>query len=141
MKKIFLALFSFAILAGCTNDGMRYKNPNLPNYSFSINIDSNLPSYVGLKSPINPIYIVQDNVGVSGIIVMKVTDTDFRAWEANCPNHPPSGCSRMSIKGIYAKCNCDDMQYSLFDGTGKGQYSMKPYAVEVFGNGVIRVYN
>src|SRR5690242_18781114 len=135
MKKIFLVLFSLFLLASCSTDGHRYFNPNLPNYSFSITIDSNLPSYSGLKSPVNPIYIAQDNVGVSGIIVMKVSDTDYRAWEANCPNHAPSGCSIMSIKGVNAKCNCDDLEYSLFTGVGPGQYPLKPYAVEVIGNG------
>src|SRR5580765_1836909 len=141
MKKLFFALLSTLLLISCTNDGMRYVNPNLPNYSFSTNIDSNLPSYSGLKSPVNPIYIGLDNMGISGIIVMKVSDTDFLAWEANCPNHPPSDCSRMSIKGVNAKCNCDSVEYSLFTGVGQGQYPMKPYAVEVIGNGVIRVYN
>ena len=141
MRKLIFALFSLLLFAGCSNDGIRYNNPNLPNYSFSINIDTNLPSYSGLKSPVNPIYIGQDNVGVSGIIVMKVSDTDFRAWEANCPNHPPSGCSRMSIKGVNAKCSCDDVEYSLFTGVGAGQYPLKPYAVEIIGNNVIRIYN
>src|SRR5436190_9858887 len=141
MKKTLLILLSFVLLSACTSDGIRYNNPNLPNYSFSINIDSNLPLYSGLKSPVNPIYIAQDNVGVNGIIVMKVSDTDYRVWEANCPNHPPSGCSRMSIKGVEAECNCDNMRYSLFTGLGAGQYPMKPYRVDVLGNNMIRVYN
>lgn len=101
----------------------------------------NLPSYSGLNSPVNPIYISQDGAGVAGIIVMKVSDTDFRAWEANCPNHPPSSCSRMSISGVNAKCNCDNVTYSLFTGVGEGKYSMKSYMVELMQGNSIRIFN
>lgn len=141
MKKLFAILFGVVLLMGCTNDNARYVNPNIPNYSFNLIVNMNLPSYSGLNSPVNPIYISQDGAGVAGIIVMKVSDTDFRAWEANCPNHPLSSCSRMSISGVNAKCNCDNVTYSLFTGVGEGKYSMKSYMVELMQGNSIRIFN
>lgn len=144
MKKLLFVFTSFFILLSCSSDGTRYKNPYIPNYTFSITVNANLPLYSGLQSPINPILITDQNAGVKGIIVMKISDTDYRAWEANCPNQYPSSCSRMTINGVNAKCPCDDIEYSLFTGVGEddqGEYTMKPYRVEILGNETIRIYN
>ena len=144
MKKL-LALFSIIMLIlSCSSDSVRYKNPFIPNYGFSITIDANLPSYSKLQSAINPLLIYDGISGANGIIVMKISDTDYRAWEANCPNQYPSACSRMVINGVNAKCPCDDIEYSLFNGVGvngQGEYTMKPYRVEVLGKNLIRVSN
>ena len=144
MKKL-LALLSLTLFVlSCTSDNIRYKNPFIPNYGFTITIDANLPLYSGLLSPINPILITNENVGANGIIVMKISDTDYRAWEANCPNQYPSSCSRMVIKGVNAKCPCDNIEYSLFNGVGvdgQGEYTMKPYRIDILGKNLIRVSN
>ena len=144
MKKILALLSLTLIILSCTSDNIRYKNPYIPDYSFSITIDANLPLYSGLLSPINPILISNENVGANGIIVMKISDTDYRAWEANCPNQYPSACSRMVIFGVNAKCPCDDIEYSLFNGVGingQGEYTMKPYRVDILAKNIIRVSN
>ena len=144
MKKL-LALFALVLLLlSCSSDNVRYKNPYIPNYGFSINIDANLPLYSGLLSAVNPILITNENVGANGIIVMKISDTDYRAWEANCPNQYLSACSRMVINGVNAKCPCDEIEYSLFNGVGidgQGEYTMKPYRVDILGKNLIRVSN
>jgi nitrite reductase/ring-hydroxylating ferredoxin subunit len=144
MKKSIALLSIIVLLLSCSSDSVRYKNPFIPNYNFSINIDANLPTYSRLLSAINPLLITTENVGANGIIVMKISDTDYRAWEANCPNQYPSACSRMIINGLNAKCPCDDIEYSLFNGVGidsQGEYTMKPYRVEILGKNLIRVSN
>lgn len=144
MKKITALLLLFAFILSCSSDNVRYKNPYIPDYGFSITIDANLPLYSGLLSPINPILITNENVGANGIIVMKISNTDYRAWEANCPNQYLSACSRMIINGVNAKCPCDEIEYSLFNGVGvdgQGEYTMKPYRVDILENNVIRVSN
>ncbi len=140
MKKICLVLLMFAMLISCDKDSPRNTNPFLPDYSFSVSINKNLPLYADLNSPINPVFIDIQNAGISGIIAMKISDTDYRAWEASCPNQYPAACSRMDIDGINAKCSCENFVYSLFTGVGGGQYTMKPYRVEVQGD-IIRIYN
>ncbi|CAM3982509.1 hypothetical protein FLAN108750_03055 [Flavobacterium antarcticum] len=144
MKKL-LVLFSIIMLIlSCSSDNIRYKNPYIPDYGFSTTIDANLPLYSSLLSAINPIIIYDGTSGANGIIVMKISDTDYRAWEANCPNQYLSACSRMVINGLNAKCPCDDFEYSLFNGVGidgKGEYTMKPYRVDILSKNIIRVSN
>ena len=144
MKNFIVYITLTLVLLSCSSDNVRYQNPFIPNYNFSITIDANLPLYSGLLSPINPIRITNENVGANGIIVMKISNTDYRAWEANCPNQYPSACSRMVIVGVNAKCPCDDIEYSLFTGVGmdnQGDYTMKPYRVDILGPNLIRVSN
>ena len=144
IRKFLYFTLLLTVLIHCSSDNVRNKNPFVPNYSFSITIDTNLPSYSGLASPVNPQLITLPNIGANGIIVMKVSDTDYRAWEANCPNQSITSCSRMTLVGTNAKCPCDDIEYSLFTGvsaTGGAQYTLIPYRIEVVSNRVIRVYN
>lgn len=140
MKHFIITFFSILILFSCTGSSVRNKNPYLPDYSFSLVINTNLPLYSGLNSLINPKIVTDSGSGVN-IIVMKVSETDFRAWDANCPNQYPTSCSKMTINGINAKCSCDNIEYSIFTGIGTGNYTMKPYRVEVAGPNLIRIYN
>lgn len=144
MKRLLVLLSIIVLILSCSSDSVRYKNPFIPDYGFSITIDASLPTYSKLQSAINPLLIYDGISGANGIIVMKISDTDYRAWEANCPNQYPSACSRMIINGVNAKCPCDDIEYSLFNGVGvngQGEYTMKPYRVEVLGKNLIRVSN
>ncbi|GEP49683.1 hypothetical protein FNO01nite_03550 [Flavobacterium noncentrifugens] len=142
MKKHLLYLLIFPLFLCCSKDeNKRNTNPFLPDYSFSIIIDPDLPLYAELKTAINPVLITSANVGVNGIFVIKISDTNFLAWEANCPNQYPSECSRMvKLNNTTAKCNCDGLEYSLLTGVGGGNYTLKPYRVEILGT-TIRVYN
>ena len=140
MKKFILILLLFGILIGCSDDKGRTVNPYLPNYAFSFIVNMNLPLYSGLVSPVNPIRITDSASNIT-IIVMRVSGNDFRAWDANCPNQYPTPCSLMTVSSPNAKCGCEDFEYSLFTGIGGGDYSMKPYYVEVLGNNSIRIYN
>lgn len=141
MKRLVLLSTVLLLLYSCTESGTRYKNPYLPNYGFSMNINLDLPLYSGLNSPINPIVVTEPGTGLT-LILMKVSNTDFRAWDASCPNQYPSSCSRMHINGVNAVCSCDDYEYSIFTGTGtQGEYPMKPYRVQILEPKLIRVYN
>ena len=143
MKKYLLFLIAFPCFLSCSNSGYNNNNPYIPNYSFSVDINTNLPSYSTLNFVSNGVYYT--GVGARGIIIFN-TGTGYTAFDAACPNQSLSSCSTMTLKGINAVCACDNAEYSLFSGqcvgkqcTGK-QYSMKQYRVEVNGN-IIRVYN
>jgi hypothetical protein len=138
--KNWLFCFFIGLLCSCSDGMQSYNNPYLPNYSFAITINKNLPLYNGLNSPINPIIIREATAGITGIIAMKISDNDYRAWELSCPNQVPTNCSKMTLNGLNAKCSCDNFEYSIFTGLGNAPYPMKPYRVEVLGD-VIRIYN
>ena len=139
MKNYLLYILTLFVLIGCSGDSVRNNNPYIPSYNFSyvINLNLNTP----LTIPINPV-VVTEPTGIS-MIVMKITDTDYRAWNANCPNHAISSCSRLIIKEdkVNAKCTCENYEYSLFTGVGTAQYTMIPYQVEVLGSDSIRIFN
>ncbi|HEX8562749.1 MAG TPA: hypothetical protein VF676_07210 [Flavobacterium sp.] len=137
MKKYLVALI-FPLLAGCDNEGSNNNNPYIPNYSFSIDLNTNLPAYDQLKFPGNGVYV--PGVGALGIYVFN-TGSGYNAFDAACPNQELSSCSTMTEDGIYAVCPCDDAQYSFYTGIAEGkQYRMKPYRVQANGDN-IRVYN
>ena len=116
-------------------------NSFIPNYTFSTILNLNLPSYSGLLFSVNPIAITVE--GDIHLLIMKVSDNQYSAWNGNCPNQSPTICSRLSISGLNGKCNCDDgFLYSLFTGLGQNAtYPLINYSVEILGNNTIRVFN
>jgi nitrite reductase/ring-hydroxylating ferredoxin subunit len=141
MKKYFFLLVTFIIIS-CNKNNVVSENQYLPNYSFSVDINTNLPSYNNLLFPSNPLLIDNAGVGINGVIVMKVGEGDYRAFEASCPNQPLTPCSKMTLKGVNAVCPCDTKEYSLYTGVALsgGQYPLKSYRIELDGSN-IRVYN
>jgi len=137
MKKVLLLIFAISFLMGCSGNENSNTNPYLPNYTFSVDLNTNLPTYSTLKYPSNAVYY--SSAGVRGIIVFN-TGSGYNAFDAGCPNQELSSCSTMTIKGINALCSCDNKEYSLFTGQSGMPYPMKQYRVEVNGD-VIRVYN
>ena len=125
------------LFISCSNSDFNNKNPYIPNYSFTVDLNMNLPAYSNLKYASNAVFYA--GVGAKGIYVFN-TGSGYNAFDAACPNQVISSCSTMTLKGINVVCPCDDTEYSLFTGQGKLQYPLKQYRVEVNG-GVLRVFN
>lgn len=140
MKKILFLLILTPFLITCDSEDFNNNNPYLPNYSFSFDIDLNLPSNSSLNFISNGIYYNGPGLGVRGIIVFNAGNGTFNAFDAGCPNQPLAACSTMTINGVDAVCSCDSQSYSLFTGLGNLEYPMKRYRVDVNGT-TIRVFN
>lgn len=137
MKKVLFALL-LPLFFGCDDEGFNNNNPYIPNYSFSVDLNTNLPTYNGLKFPGNAVYVPE--AGVLGAYVFN-TGSGYNAFDAACPNHEITSCSTMERVGINAVCQCDNAEYSFYSGIAEGEeYRMKPYRVQVSGDN-IRVYN
>ena len=141
MKKFVLLLIASVFLSGCENERFNNFNPNIPNFTFSVDINTDLPLYSSLKFAGNGVYISQANAGVRGVILFN-TGSGYNAFDAACPNQALSSCSTMVIQGSNALCPCDEELYNLFTGLGgEGlEFPMKRYRVEVNGP-IVRVYN
>jgi nitrite reductase/ring-hydroxylating ferredoxin subunit len=137
MKKYALLFLIVPFFLSCSDSGINNSNPFVPNYTFTVDINMNLPAYSNLKFVSNAIYYA--GVGARGIIVFN-TGSGYNAFDAACPNQPIISCSTMTINGINAVCGCDSKEYSLFTGQGTLQYPMKQYRVQVNGT-ALRVYN
>lgn len=142
MKNYFLLIITSLFLLGCSDNEKSNKNPNLPNYNFSVDLNLNLPSYSDLKYVSNSIYY--PNVGISGIIVFNTNGSGgYVAFDAACPNQEAGSCAAMTIKGVNAVCSCDKKEYNLFTGQGQGDapYPLKQYRVQVVSESLIRISN
>ena len=142
-KRLFSLLFLAVLSVSCSGDNFNNHNPYIPGYNFSIQIDMTLPSYSQLQYASNGIYFNNGiNSGVRGLIIFN-TGSGFNAFDAACPNTALGACSTMSLAGIYAHCNCDESDYSLFTGqatTPGHDYPMKQYRISRNGN-LLTVYN
>lgn len=150
MKKYFFLLFVFPILFGCSSDKISNKNPYLPNYTFTVDINISLPAYSNLQYVSNGIYYPNQGTG-RGLFIFN-TGSGYVAFDAACPNQALSSCSTMAFKKLDANdplkidrttvvCACDGAEYSLFSGQSTGkEYPLKQYRVETNGS-ILRIYN
>jgi nitrite reductase/ring-hydroxylating ferredoxin subunit len=144
MKKTFL-IFSFLLLLSCSKDKFNNNNPNLPNYQFSMDVDTNLPLYTIVTNPGNGIRVYPANGPSRGVIIFN-TGTGYKAYDGSCPNHgSTSTCSELTLNGGgTTTCTCNTTTnevFNLFTGLAPNvQYPLKEYRTETMGN-IIRVYN
>ena len=150
MKKIILLLTVLPFFFSCSDNGFNNRNPYLPNYTFTVDINMNLPDYSNLLSPINAIYYPNQGTG-RGLFIFN-TGSGFVAFDAACPNQALGSCSTMNFKKLdpvdplkidktTAVCSCDGAEYSLFSGQAPGKkYPLKQYRVVVNGN-LLRISN
>ena len=134
-------LILFFTLFSCSKERIN-NNPYLQNISFEKTINLNLPQYDNLRYSGGSIYL--QNGGIKGILLFNIND-QIMAWEASCPNHFPSDCSTMDIKGVQSSCQCENYNYSLATGqilsVGNGNnYPMLSYFSQKNGNS-IRISN
>lgn len=144
--KSFFYIIGFIFLVGCSANNDFVKNPYLPNYSFDTGslINTNLPQFSQLKFPGNSV-VLDKPYGINGFVLYYAGGTNYNAFEITDPNHTISNCSKLSIEGIIATCNCGDgNSYEILNGIKRegttGTYPLIRYSVEVSGS-IIRVFN
>ncbi|MFQ3174039.1 MAG: nitrite reductase/ring-hydroxylating ferredoxin subunit, partial [Flavobacterium sp.] len=115
MKKHLLLFLVLPLFLGCSDNNFNNKNPFIPNYTFTIDINMNLPAYSNLQYPSNAVFY--SGAGAKGIYIFN-TGSGYNAFDAACPNQVISSCSTMTLKGINIVCPCDSIEYSLFTGQG-----------------------
>nr|WP_308991470.1 hypothetical protein [Mariniflexile sp. KMM 9835]MDQ8211028.1 hypothetical protein [Mariniflexile sp. KMM 9835] len=144
--KSFFYIMCLVLLTTCSSDSNITKNPYLPNYQFNTGslINTNLPEFSQLKFPGNFV-ILNSPYGITGVVLYYAGGSNYNAFEITDPNHQISNCSKLSVEGVIATCNCEDgNSYDILNGIKRegttGSYSLVRYRVEVSGS-IIRVYN
>lgn len=136
-----ISLVFILAICSCSKDAVE-RNPYIPEVRFKKVINTNLPLYSDLKTPLKPVVINSDGVGIRGIVVIN-TGRNFIAWELACPHKAISDCSSMEVNDIFAICPCDNTKFSLVNGAvvqGSSAYQMLNYNVSVSGN-IITISN
>jgi len=138
MKKIILIVCISLLILSCSDDDDRPNNPNLPSVSFNHTINLDLPGFNSLKFPGNSEVITVANVGIKGVIIYNVDNTQYSAFELSDPNIFPSSCSALDVNGTFAESNCgNDNVYEIINGIqleGEGGFPLLRYRITRQGN-------
>ncbi len=132
-------------------------NPDIPNVVINITIDPNSTIYQELNTPGGWLYLDEQPgiyipSGSRGVIVYRVTMSEFKAYERQPPNFPfeccdenGRNCTKLIVGGNYpfVKDTCNDNLYQLLDGSlfqGVGKYPLIEYNA-MYDGGLLHVFN
>lgn len=96
-----------------------------------------LPLYSGLR--VDGGIVMVNNIGVRGVIVYRVNETTFRAYERNCSYHPNEAGSTVEVhsSNLYITDPSCGSSFNLTDGQPTGGPAWRPlrqYRTQVIGN-------
>lgn len=142
MRKVAI-LSLLTLLLSCTNNEERNRNPFLIDVGFQAALNTNLPQFSSLNFPGN--FVIVPNIGIRGVVVYHVGNSQYFAYDLADPNHALRDCSMMTVSAITATCPCNDDNntYNIITGqpiTGNGIYGLKAYRVSRIDN-IINVSN
>ena len=122
-KKIFHIIAMFFV-AAC---GQEMTDDPIPWQPFDIiQLNLNLPEYIGLRTDGSHIYL--NNGGVRGIILYHQTGSNYFAYERNCSFEPNSACATVEVhvSTLYMFCPCCSSSFDLATGYPTGGPAWRP---------------
>ncbi len=80
-----------------------------------------------------------NNEGVNGIILFRLHERDFNAFDLTCPYDPVNNCKIEHIEeGLFARCPCCESEFNLvYDGSvqkGPAKRPLKQYRTTIQGS-------
>lgn len=120
---------SFVLLffSSCEKEDMH----PVPNVMVDIRINIENPSFAAINTIGNSVSV---SGGYRGIIIYRVGQNEFTAFDRSCPHHVWEQCA--VVNGLpgqpFAKCDCCQTTYQLLDGskfTGPSLFPLRAYRV------------
>ena len=140
MKKYILVIITLIFFSNCTNNAQN--NDILPHVQVNETVNLSLPEGQDLNVPGGWTTI---QGGLSGIIVYRINQDQFKAFERAAPHIPMSGCSQLVVENnIRMRCPCDDSEFNILNGaplTDGVSYSAREYLVTNLNGSVLRITN
>ncbi len=140
MKKVIFAFITILVFSNCSSDFQN--NDILPYVQVNETIDLNLPEFVDLNVPGNWAY---GRGGLKGIIIYRLNNTSFKAFERAAPHIQLSACSQMVVENsLIMKCPCDDSEFQIINGAPRTSgitYSAREYLVTNLNGTILRITN
>lgn len=136
LLKYLPAILVFFFVVSCRKDKQK---PEIPYVVVNIQLYPNTLDYISVSGWV---YVTG---GYRGLIVYRMTDNDFMAYERTCPYDPDKDCARVEVESsnITAVDSCCGSQYILTDGSpirGPSGYSLQQYQTSYDGN-QLRIFN
>ena len=147
---IFVLVFNFS----CDKTNI---NPNIPRVVINVTIDPNSTMFQQLNTPGGWLYLEEQPgvyipTGSRGVIVYRLTMTEFKAYERQPPNFPFEccndngiNCTNLVVGGNYpfVKDTCNGNLFQLLDGSlfqGEGQFPLIEYSA-MYDGALLHVFN
>jgi len=138
LKKWYYILFAL-ILSACSKDN---NNSNIPLVTVNHYIHTNNPAYNDVSVPGGWMYL---NGGSRGIILYRVSNDEFKAFDRHCTYNPTSTCALVSVEtnNITGYDDCCGSKFLIIDGSvtqGPANLPLKQYQT-TFDGSILHVYN
>ena len=138
MKKWFYILLVPFIFSTCTKD----ENSNIPLVNVNITIHINDPAYNVIAVPGGWTYV---NGGSRGIIIYRISNNEFKAYDRHCTYDSSNSCALVSVDvtNITALDDCCGSKFLLTDGSvtkAPANLPLKQYQTSFDGQ-VLRIFN
>lgn len=136
-KKL-LIMFLFLSFITCNKDS----NSNIPFVPVNIVMQTTDPQFIGLNAVNSWIYLIG---GSRGIIVFKVSNNQFRAFDRHCTFQPQNTCALVSVEtnNISGLDDCCGSRFLITDGSvlnGPAILPLKEYSTS-FDGATLRIFN
>ncbi|MCS3868140.1 nitrite reductase/ring-hydroxylating ferredoxin subunit [Chryseobacterium ginsenosidimutans] len=122
MKKTFSILSIITLLIFnnlCINScGSREDTVScFPNNPINVTLNLNLPAYYSLNQVGGWVYINEQQSGTKGLIIVRASDTTFKAYDRNAPHICPDNNTTLEVQdNIRVICPKDNAQWILLTG-------------------------
>jgi len=138
MKNWLYIIIISILLLGCT----KTQNQNIPLVRVDTTIYTNNPSFNVISVPGTWTYI---NGGSRGIIIYRISNEEFRAYDRHCTYDSGNSCALVSVDGtnITGVDDCCGSTFILRDGSitqGPASLPLKQYQTS-FDGAVLRIFN
>ena len=138
MKKIVLFFIALFLCQACG----KYIHPTIPNVFVDITISMGDANYYKLNHHGGYLYLTG---GVSGIIVYRLNDYTFKAYDRACPYDWENRDSWLWVEasGLTVYDSCCDSRFNIIDGTvvnGPANLPLKYYKA-TFDGMLLRIHN
>ena len=138
MKNCIYILLITILFSACKKDD----NSNIPLVAVNVTININDPAYNAIAVPGGWIYI---NGGSRGIIIYRISNDVFNAYDRHCTYDSGNSCALVSVDAtnITGLDDCCGSQFLLIDGSvtkGPANLPLKQYRT-TFDGSVLRINN
>lgn len=138
---LLMLILSIIVLNSCRKDK---KYDPIPYVYVNIYLDPNSTQYLNLNAIGGHEYLTADPPS-RGIIVYRLSQYEFLAYERICPYDPEASCARIQVEvsGSTAIDSCCMSRFILLDGSpfsGPSTLSMKQYRTYYDGD-LLHIYN
>jgi hypothetical protein len=112
------------LLIGCQPDLSDDPIPFIPFTEIVINLS--FPEYASLRTDGG--YKEINSGGIRGIIIYRISETSYNAFERNCSFHPNDACATVNIhnSGLYLTDPCCGSTFNFSDGNPSGGIAWRP---------------